>query len=142
MVNLLSVGRSTADPAMDDWYIDGFPLARLMSRFDCEGPAPRGDGFLATRHPDDLRALLGRPAPSQLPARVPLYGCSRCGAIECGVFAVRVTYDRDKATVSWTDFAWEYGSDPAPGPSPDYAALPTITFDLVKYETVIRQLLH
>ncbi|TCO56823.1 hypothetical protein [Actinocrispum wychmicini] len=154
MVNLLSVGRSTADPALDDWYVDGSSLARWMSRFECEGPIPRGDGVLATRHPDDLRALLGRPVPSHLPSRledcglpsgrVPLYSCSRCGAPECGVFAVRVTYDRATApaTVHWTDFAWESDSDPAPGPSPDYATLPTIKFDLVRYETVLRQLLH
>ncbi|MFD8498676.1 hypothetical protein [Amycolatopsis sp. NPDC059657] len=113
-----------------------------MSRFECAGLTPSGNGFIVTRDPDDLRALLGRSdQDNELPSgRVPLYTCSLCGDFGCGVLAVRVTYDRD--TVRWTDFAWESESEPVLGPSPDYAALPAIEFDLVEYETVLRQLLR
>ncbi|GAA2795791.1 hypothetical protein [Crossiella cryophila] len=140
MANLLSVGRSSADPNLADWHIDGAPLARWMSRFDCAGPTPGDSSVLATRDLDDLRALLGRPGGVLPSGRVPLYGCARCADLDCGVFAVRVTHDQD--TVSWTDFAWEYGSDQEPGPSADYAALPTIRFDRERYEAVLGQLLR
>ncbi|GAA3872797.1 hypothetical protein GCM10022243_42440 [Saccharothrix violaceirubra] len=135
MVNVLSVGWSPADPGLADWYVDNSPLARWLSRFGHEVPAPRAHGVFATRHPDDLRALLGRPAPS---GRVPLYRCARCGDPDCGVLAVRVTRDENavQATVTWTDFAWEADGDP------ERFAAPTITFDLARYEAVFRHLPH
>ncbi|MFE7113030.1 hypothetical protein ACFU98_41515 [Streptomyces sp. NPDC057575] len=55
-----------------------------------------------------------------------------------------MTYDRsaDPATVTWTDFAWDSNGCPRLEPSPNYAALPPIEFDLVRYETVLSQLLY
>lgn len=159
MVSVLSIKRSQSDPVLDDWYLDDAPLARWMSWFECQGPTPRNDGVLVTWFDDDVRALLGRPAiletpysrkvrktePRDLPSgRAPLYVCSQCGDLGCGVFSVRVTYDKtvDPATVTWTDFAWESDGDPRLEPSPDLAALPPIEFDLVHYENVVRQLLY
>jgi len=158
MVSVLSVGRCKADPTLDDWYVDDSPLARWMSWFECEGPTPRKDGVLVTWLDYDARALLGRPTEVKTPyyrkarksqsrnlpsGRAPLYVCSQCGGHDCGVFSVRVTYDKtaDPATVTWTDFTWESDGAPNLEPSPDFAALPPIEFDLVQYENVIRQLL-
>ncbi|WP_370948263.1 hypothetical protein AB5J62_11890 [Amycolatopsis sp. cg5] len=122
---------------MADWYVDGFPLARLMSRFDCEGLIPSGNGFVVTNNPQDLLGRSGKD--SELPSgREALYTCSLCGDFGCGVLAVRVTYG--ETTVRWTDFAWESESEPVLGPSTDYAALPAIEFDLAAYEAVLRQL--
>ncbi|WP_194891980.1 hypothetical protein [Catenulispora pinisilvae] len=158
MVSVLSVRRSKADPVLDDWYLDDVPLARWLSWFECQGPTPRSGGVLIACSADDVRALLGRPTavntpywrkarksePHDLPSgRAPLYVCSRCGDLGCSVFSVRVAYDKtsDPAIVTWTDFAWESDGEPRLEPSPDFAALPPIEFDLVHYENVMRQLL-
>lgn len=156
----LSIGRSKSAPDLDDWYLDGTPLAQWMSWFECEGPTPKRNGFLFTWFTEDLHALLGRPLAGRTPyrnkarqaatsearvlasGRVPLYLCSQCGDLGCDSFAVRVGMDgSDPETVTWTDFAWESDSAPELGPSPDYDALPPIEFSRSQYETVIHQLL-
>ncbi|MFE7402685.1 hypothetical protein [Streptomyces sp. NPDC057557] len=154
MANVLTIGRSPADPTLDDWYVDEVPLSGWMFWFDCDGPAPRTDGVLFTRNREDLHALLGRPAtvngarprkvPRTLPSgRIPLYRCSQCGDLGCGAFAARVTYARqaDPAIVTWSDFAWESDAAPEPGSDSEFAGLPPIEFDLGPYENVIRTLL-
>ena len=60
---------------------------------------------------ETVEQLLGQRASVLPSARVPVLVCEQCGDIGCGALAVRIA--RDGSVVTWTDWAYENGYEPA-----------------------------
>ncbi|MDR2565401.1 MAG: hypothetical protein LBC97_04955 [Bifidobacteriaceae bacterium] len=136
-----------------DWGVDGRPLGEWLARWVKEPVLRLGrGGLLPTHAAEDFLLLAGQgdriaelypedPGyPLRLPSgRVPLYRCSQCGDLNCGAFAVRVTFDAD--TVTWSDFtSFDTEYEPQLEPDPDFERVPQARFDRADYLSVVRQI--
>lgn len=144
MVNVLGTAeRLDGAVPVGDWTVDGRVLGAWAERWTAEGPRARRNGYVRTEDPVHLHALLGGRTPLRS-GRVPLYVCSQCGDLTCGVFAVGVGRD-GKGRIIWTDWAMDGGTDSPRGdpaaPDADFADVPVLTFDPDAYERTVRGLL-
>ena len=78
-----------------------------------------------------VEQLLGLRRSGLVSARVPVLVCEECGDLACGAIAVRI--ERHGTLVTWTDWAYENGYEPA-----QELSWPTIPepfqFELAAYE--------
>jgi hypothetical protein len=86
---------------------------------------------------EDFERFLARRASTLLSGRVPVLVCEECGDIGCGAIAVRI--EGNGSFVSWSDWAFENGYEPA---RPlDWSTYPkAFQFDLTEYEEALTRI--
>lgn len=83
---------------------DQIPLARGLA-------TPLNRAWLPSVEGAVLELLGERPGAGLDNGRIPLFVCGECGDLGCG--AVTVALDMDQDRITWSQFAWENGFEPA-----------------------------
>jgi hypothetical protein len=115
-----------------DLVLDGRSLRdRLTDRADMVTPLNRA--WLPTV-PDAIGELLGRrPTEGLQEGRTSLFVCGSCGDLPCGAITVALQLGPD--TVTWSEFQWENGYEPATRID---GAPESLTFDRQQYTAAIK----
>lgn len=114
-----------------DFVIDGqrlahrLPVARGMA-------TPLNRAWLPSVENAVLELLGKRPTAGLEAGRVSLFVCGECGDLGCG--AVTAALDMDPDRITWRQFAWENGYEPA---EPIENAPASIAFGTADYEKVL-----
>jgi hypothetical protein len=118
--------------------VDGRPLAQhFVGRGGAHPDQVFVLGWSTASRESELEAveqLLGQRASTLSSARVPVLVCEQCGDLGCGALSVRVA--RHGSVVTWTDWAYENGYEPAKGL--DWLVHPEpFEFELTEYQGVL-----